>query len=140
MAFQETDQAVNATATEKEAMRKHLVWDLAKIIGSLFTMVMLFGFLITKQLGFLYFSVVPPVVMAFPQGEDGRKPLVTMVLLGFAMVFSFPSTAGDLFPGYDFLSRENFFILLSMTPQTVYISTNWKKVVLTNRTLYQKLK
>ena len=63
------------------------------------------------------------------QGEDGRKPLVTMILLGFAMIFSFPSTEGYLFNSDTTITRENLFIILAMIPQSVYIATNVRKIV-----------
>lgn len=66
-------------------------------------------------------------MMAFPRGEDGRKPLVTMILLGFAMIFSFPSTEGYLFNN-NMITRENLFIILAMIPQSVYIATNVRKI------------
>ncbi len=116
-------------AYKKRKLRKRERWDIIKIAGSSFTLIMISGFLIFHHLIFLYLSVIPPIMMAFPRGEDGRKPLVTMILLGFAMIFSFPSTEGYLFNSDTTITRENLFIILAMIPQSVYIATNVRKIV-----------
>ncbi len=90
---------------------------------------MIFCLLIFGHMIFLYLSVIPPIMMAFPRGEDGRKPLVTMILLGFAMIFSFPTTEGYLFNQNYLITREDLFIILAMIPQSVYIGTNVRKIV-----------
>jgi len=119
---------------KKRKLKKRERWEIIKISGSSFTILMISGFLIFRHLIFLYLSVIPPIMMAFPRGEDGRKPLVTMILLGFAMIFSFPTTEGYVFNQNYFITREDLFIILSMIPQSVYIATNVRRIItLVNR-------
>lgn len=119
---------------KKRKLKKRERWDIIKISGSTFTLLMIFCFLIFRDLIFLYFSVIPPIMMAFPRGEDGRKPLVTMILLGFAMIFLFPTTEGYVFNQNYFITREDLFIILAMIPQSIYIATNVRRIVtLVNR-------
>ncbi|MGE9810999.1 hypothetical protein ACLIKE_06610 [Ferroplasma acidiphilum] len=114
---------------KKRKLKKRERWDIIKILGSSFTLSMIFCLLIFGHMIFLYLSVIPPIMMAFPRGEDGRKPLVTMILLGFAMIFSFPTTEGYLFNQNYLITREDLFIILAMIPQSVYIGTNVRKIV-----------
>jgi hypothetical protein len=124
----------NVIEYKKRKLKKRERWDIIKISGSTFTLLMIFCFLIFRDLIFLYFSVIPPIMMAFPRGEDGRKPLVTMILLGFAMIFSFPTTEGYVFNQNYFITREDLFIILAMIPQSIYIATNVRRIVtLVNR-------
>jgi len=117
------------TEYKKRKLKKRERWDIIKISGSSFTLLMIFCFLIFRHIIFLYLSVIPPIMMAFPRGEDGRKPLVTMILLGFAMIFSFPTTEGYLFNQRYLITREDLFIILAMIPQSIYIVTNVRKIV-----------
>ncbi len=114
---------------KKRKLKKREQWDIIKISGSSFTLLMIFCFLIFRHMIFLYLSVIPPIMMAFPRGEDGRKPLVTMILLGFAMIFSFPTTEGYLFNQSYLITREDLFIILAMIPQSIYIVTNVRKII-----------
>jgi hypothetical protein len=56
-------------AYKKRKLRKRERWDIIKIAGSSFTLIMISGFLIFHHLIFLYLSVIPPIMMAFPRGR-----------------------------------------------------------------------
>ena len=60
-------------AYKKRKLRKRERWDIIKIAGSSFTLIMISGFLIFHHLIFLYLSFIPPIMMAFPRGRRLKK-------------------------------------------------------------------